>query len=70
MMKPTGRIRGLLKCGVSKRSAIRTAYLGDRYQYVALVSVLRLAVTQEMLEKAGLISCLDYYNERHAMKLR
>lgn len=68
--KPTGRIRGLLKCGVSKRSAIRTAYLGDRYQYVALVSVLRLAVTQEMLEKAGLISCLDYYNERHAMKLR
>lgn len=26
-------------------------------------------VTREVLAKAGLISCLDYYNERHALKL-
>lgn len=68
--KPKGRIRGLMKCGVSRRTALRTAFLGDRYQYVALKSVLTRAITQEMLEKAKLISCLDYYNERHALKIR
>ena len=27
------------------------------------------AISKETLARAGLISCLDYYNERHALKL-
>ena len=60
---------GLQKLGIGKNEARRTAYWGDRYQLVAMKSCLRRAVSKEVLAKAGLVSCLDYYNERHALKL-
>lgn len=61
---------GLQKLGIGKNEARRTAYWGDRYQLVATKSCLGRAISKEVLAKAGLISCLDYYSERHALKLR
>ena len=60
---------GLQKLGIGKNEARRTAYWGDRYQLVATKSCLSRAVSKGVLTKAGLVSCLDYYNECHALKL-
>ena len=66
---PKKRQWGLQKLGIGKDEARRTAYWGDRYQQVALRSCLSRAVSKEVLVRAGLVSCTDYYNERHALKL-
>ena len=66
---PKKRQWGLQKLGISKDEAKRTAYWGDRYQLVALKSCLSRAVSKEVLAGAGLVCCLGYYNERHALQL-
>ncbi|MCR5211255.1 MAG: group II intron reverse transcriptase/maturase [Lachnospiraceae bacterium] len=66
---PKKREWGLRKLGVAPYWAKRTSQWGDHYQFVATKSCLSRAVSKEVLAKAGLISCLDYYNERHALKL-
>ena len=66
---PKKRQWGLQKLGISKDEARRTAYWGDRYQAVATKSCLRRALSKDVFAKAGLVSCLDYYNVRHALKL-
>ena len=66
---PKKRQWGLQKLGISKDEARRTAYWGDRYQVVATKSCLRRALSKDVFVKAGLVSCLDYYNVRHALKL-
>ncbi len=66
---PKKRQWGLQKLGIGKDEARRTAYWGDRYQLVALKSCLSRTVSKSVLAKAGLVSCLAYYNERHALKL-
>lgn len=60
---------GLQKSGIEPYWAKRTSQWGDHYQFAATRSCLRQAVSKEVLAKAGLVSCLDYYNERHALKL-
>ncbi|HEN5990318.1 group II intron reverse transcriptase/maturase, partial [Streptococcus agalactiae] len=42
---------------------------GDHYQLVAQKSVLKRAISKPALAKRGLVSCLDYYLERHALKV-
>ena len=42
---------------------------GDHYQLVAQKLVLKRAISKPVLEKHGLVSCLDYYLERHALKV-
>ena len=39
------------------------------YYWVVTKTCVARAISKEVLGKAGLISCLDYYNERHALKL-
>ena len=60
---------GLQKLGVGKDLARLTAYCGDRYYLVATRTCVSRSVSKEVLGKAGLVSCLAYYNERHALKL-
>lgn len=60
---------GLQKLGVDKDLARCTAYCGDRYYWVATKTCVVRAISKEVFAKVGLISCLDYYNERHALKL-
>jgi group II intron reverse transcriptase/maturase len=66
---PKKRQWRLQKLGVSKDLARQTAYSGDRYQWVVQKTCVSRAISKDVLAKAGLISCLDYYNERHALKL-
>lgn len=66
---PKKRQWGLQKLGVGKDLARLTSYCGDRYQWVVTKTCVVRAISKEVLAKAGLISCLEYYNKRHALKL-
>ncbi|VKF24632.1 reverse transcriptase/maturase, group FT II introns [Streptococcus pneumoniae] len=66
--KKSRRLWGLLKLGVPKWIADKVSGWGDHYQLVAQKSVLKRAISKPVLEKRGLVSCLDYYLERHALK--
>ena len=66
---PKKRQWGLQKLGIRKDLARLTAYCGDRYYWVVTKTCVSRAISKEVLEKAGLVSCLDYYNKRHALKL-
>ena len=66
--KKSRRLWGLLKLGVPKWIADKVSGWGDHYQLVAQKSVLKRAISKPVLKKRGLVSCLDYYLERHALK--
>ncbi|HGR2431088.1 TPA: group II intron reverse transcriptase/maturase, partial [Streptococcus pneumoniae] len=54
---------------VPKWIADKVSGWGDHYQLVSQKSVLKRAISKPVLEKRGLVSCLDYYLERHALKV-
>lgn len=56
---------GLLKLGVEKWLAYKVANWGDHYQFVATKSVLKRAISKEILIRRGLISISDYYANAH-----
>ena len=66
---PSKRQWGLQKLGIGKDLARLTAYCGNRYQWVVTKTCVVRAISKEKLTQAGLVSCLDYYMERHALKL-
>jgi RNA-directed DNA polymerase len=66
---PKKRQWGLQKLGIGKDLARLTSYCGDRYYWIATKTCVSRAISKPILEKAGLVSCLDYYTERHALKL-
>ena len=66
---PKKRQWGLQKLGVNKDLARVTAYCGDRYYWIATKTCVVRAISKDVFAKAGLVSCLDYYNKRHALKL-
>ncbi len=47
----------------------RSVLFQFQYTIVAQKSVLKRAISKPVLEKRGLVSCLDYYLERHALKV-
>jgi group II intron reverse transcriptase/maturase len=58
---------GLQKLGIKKDWARATAYLGARYQLVATKTCAKLAISKKRLTQSGLVSCLDYYIEKHSL---
>jgi group II intron reverse transcriptase/maturase len=66
---PKRRQWGLQKLGVGKNLARLTSYCGNRYYWVCTKTCVAWAISKEILGKAKLVSCLDYYNERHALML-
>ena len=66
---PSKRQWGLQKLGINKDLARLTSYCGDRYYWVVTKTCVVRAISKDVLAKAGLVSCLDYYLERHALKL-
>lgn len=66
---PKKRQWGLQKLGIGKDLARRTSYCGDRYQWIVTKTCVVRAISKEKLSQAGLVSCYDYYMERHALKL-
>ena len=67
--KPSKRERGLKKLGVSKDLARQTSNMGDHYMWIATKTCVVRAISKEKLTKKGLVSCLDYYLQRHALKI-
>lgn len=66
---PKKRQWGLQKLGIGKDRARLTAYCGDHYQWIVTKTCVVRAISKEKLSQAGLVSCYDYYLERHALKL-
>ncbi len=60
---------GTQKLGIGKDLTRLTAYCGNRYCWVITKTCVVKAISKEVLAKAGLVSCLDYYNERYTLKL-
>ena len=54
---------GLLKLGVEKWIAHKVSNWGNHYQFVATKSVVKRAISKEILTKRGLISISDYYQK-------
>ena len=63
--KPNGGVR---KLGIDKDLAKQTSYRGDRYEWVVRRTCVAWAISKEKLTRRGLVSCLDYYLIRHALK--
>ncbi len=66
---PKKRQWGLQKLGVGKDRARQTSYMGNHYQWVVTKTCVVRAISKQKLTQAGLVSCYDYYMERHALKL-
>ena len=62
------RVWGLRKLGVCNDFAKLTSYSGDRYEWVVRRTCVVKAISKEVLARRGLVSCLDYYTIRHALK--
>ncbi len=60
---------GLQKLGIGRDLARLTAYCGDHYQWIVTKTYAVREISKEKLMQAGLVSCYDYYKERHALKL-
>lgn len=60
---------GLQKLGIGKDLVRSTAYCGDRCYGVATKTCVVRAISKEVLARAGLVSYLDYYDERHTLQL-
>ena len=65
---PSRRQWALQKLGIDKDLARLTSYAGDRYQWVVTKTCVVRAISKEKLTSAGLVSCLDYYTERHNLR--
>ena len=63
------RAWGLTKLGINPWQAKLTAGIGDRYMVVSNLPAVKKAISKEILTKRGLVSTLDYYLEKHALKL-
>ncbi len=65
---PQKRAWGLRKLGVDNDTAKLTSYCGDRYEWIVRRTCVVRAISKPILERKGLVSCLDYYQLRHSLK--
>lgn len=65
---PSKRQWALQKLGINKDLARLTSYVGDRYYWVTTKTCVVRAISKQKLAQSGLISCLDYYQQRHKLK--
>mgnify|MGYP003292007774 CR=1 FL=1 len=61
---PRNRAKNLVKLGVSRKQAFATAYAGCRIARVCRGTAISVAISNERLNRFGLVSMLDYYTER------
>ncbi|WP_162607468.1 group II intron maturase-specific domain-containing protein [Thomasclavelia spiroformis] len=59
------RIRMMMKLGVSRNRATRTAYSRKGYARIAISQPLSYALRNEVLKYNGLVSLLDQYQLKH-----
>ena len=65
---PRKRAWGLRKLGIDNDLAKLTSYCGNRYEWVVKRTCVARAISKEILTRRGLVSCLDYYEQRHVLK--
>ena len=65
---PKKRAWGLRKLGIANELAKLTSFCGDRYEWVVRRTCVARTISKDILTRRGLISCLDYYVQRHALK--
>ncbi len=65
---PRKRAWGLRKLGIDNDLAKLTSYCGNRYEWVVRRTCVVRAISKEVLARRGLVSCLDYYLQRHVLK--
>ena len=58
------RAKNLIKLGVNREKAFATAYAGCRIARVCRGTAISVAISNERLNRFGLVSMLDYYTER------
>ena len=66
---PSKRQWALQKLGIDKDLARCTAYCGNRYYWIATKTCVKRAISKNILIRAGLMDPLDYYLQRHTLKL-
>ena len=67
---PSKRQWALQKLGINKDLARLTSYCGNRYYWVVMKTCVSRAISKEKLSRAGLVDPLDYYIQRHSLKLQ
>ena len=65
---PKKRAWGLRKLNIDNDLAKVTSYFGNRYEWVVRRTCVAKAISKDILEQRGLVSCLDYYLIRHSLK--
>ena len=65
---PKARRKWLMRLGIGYDLAKQTSYMGDHYQWVVTKTCVVRAIAKKRLAHNGLVSCLDYYMERHSLK--
>lgn len=65
---PKKRAWGLRKLGINNDLAKLTSHCGNRYEWVVRRTCATRAISKEVLNRRGLVSCLDYYVQRHVLK--
>lgn len=48
--------------------ARQTSYMEDHYQWIVTKTYIVRAITKKRLARNRLVSCMDYYMERHNLK--
>lgn len=65
---PQARRRWLIRLGINYGLAKQTSYMGNHYQWIVTKTCVVRAISKKRLVQNGLVSCLDYYLERHKLK--
>ena len=66
---PSKRQLALQRLGIDKDLARCTAFCGNRYYWIATKTCVSKAISKNILISAGLVDPLDYYLQRHILKL-
>ena len=66
---PSKRQWALQRLGIDKDLARCTAFCGNRYYWIATKTCVSKAISKNILISAGLVDPLDYYLQRHILKL-
>lgn len=65
---PQARRKWQMRLGINYDLAKQTSYMGNHYQWIVTKTCIVRAISKKRLIQNGLVSCLDYYLERHNLK--
>lgn len=63
---PKKRIKGLMKLGINRKSACTVAYTTENPEIICQKGIIKKAISKEWFTQFGLLSMIDYYNQKYA----